>query len=68
MWKLFNFLFRFDYIFWKNSCDQGIARVYKNKDGFVFYFRYRITNLIDVIEDEQQVLFLTCSSKKYFKS
>jgi len=61
-----NFLFGFDYIYWKNSADHGVARVHKNKDGVVWYWRYKITSLIDKIENEDDVIWLTCSKYKYF--
>ena len=67
MWKLLNKLFGFDYIAWRNSADNGIARVYKNEDGVIFYFRYKITQVVDIIGSEDQVIFLTCSKYKYFK-
>lgn len=67
MYKLLNIIFGWDYIYWKNSADQGVARVYKNKDGIIYYCRYRITSLIDVIKDPDQVIWLTCSKKKYFE-
>ncbi len=67
MYKLLNMIFGWDYIYWKNSADQGVARVYKNKDGIIYYYRYRIASLIDVIKDPDQVIWLTCSKKKYFE-
>lgn len=68
MWRLWNFLFGWDYISWKNTADQGIARVYKEEwpTERVFYVRYKITQLIDVINNPEQVVWLTCSSNKYF--
>ena len=66
MYKIFNFLFGWDYIYWKNSAAQGIAKVFKAKDGKVLYFRYRISNLIDEIKKPEQVIWLTCKPSKYF--
>lgn len=66
MYKLYHFLFGWDYIFWKNSADAGIARVFKTPDGKINYFRYKITNLIDEIESKEQVTWLTCKPEKYF--
>ncbi len=65
MYKLKNILFGYDYIYWKNSCDNGIARVHRAGDGKVYYFRYKTTNLIDLIQDPNQVIWLTCSPDKY---
>lgn len=74
MYKILNFLFGWDYVAWANSADHGIARVYRNEDGQVYYFRYRITNVIDFCTKENlnrdrygtpYLLFLTCHSDKY---
>ena len=67
MWKLFNFLFGWDYIYWSNSADQGVARVYCSHDGKAFYFRYRILQLVDVIKQPDQVVWLTCEPSKYLR-
>ena len=66
IWKLLNRLFGWDYIYWRNSVDDGIARVYKNDDGVVYYFRYKNILVIDVVKDPKQVIWLTCASSKYF--
>lgn len=65
MYKIFNWLFGWDYIYWKNSCDQGITRVRKMPDGTVWFYRYRNINYIDVINDPDEVLWLTCLPGKY---
>jgi hypothetical protein len=69
MYKLYNWLFGWDYICWQNSADSGIARVHKSKDNKVFYWRYKITNLIDYLPPQhgQRVTWLTCSPDKYIK-
>jgi len=66
MYKLKNFLFGWDYIQWRNSCDQGIARVHAGPDGKIWYWRYRITSVIDTIKHPDQVIWLTCHPSKYF--
>lgn len=65
MYKLLNKLFGWDYIYWSNWADQGIARVYKAPDGGAYYFRYRSIKVIDVIRKEEQVIWLTCHPSKY---
>lgn len=62
---LFNKLFGWDYIHWTNSCDQGVARVRKDGNGKAWYFRYKITSVVDIIRDKDQVIWLTCSPDKY---
>jgi len=65
MWKLLNFIFGWDYVHWKNSADQGIARVFRDASGRPVYWRYKITKVLDVIEEENQVTWLTCRPSKY---
>jgi len=64
--KLLKWLFGWDYISWKNSADQGIARVHKDYNGVVYYFRYPITKLVDRITEPKQVIWLTCSPTEFF--
>lgn len=66
-YKLKHFLFGWDYIVWKNSADGGIARVHVDKTGRVWYWRYKITRLIDYIDSPSQVHWLTCHPSKYMK-
>lgn len=65
MYKLLNKIFGWDYIYWANTADSGVSRVYKNADGVAYYYRYRSIALIDIIYSKTQVIFLTCSSSKY---
>lgn len=67
MYKLLHFLFGWDYISWHNTVAYGVARIYKNPNGTVYYWRYKTTQLLDVITQPKQVIWLTCSSDKYFK-
>lgn len=66
-YKTKNFLFGWDYIHWRNTWDQGIARVYLDGDGTPYYWRYENTQVCDRIEHPSQVIWLTCPSTKYFK-
>lgn len=66
MYRLFNYLFGWDYIHWQNTADRGIARVHVDGSGKVFYWRYKITSLVDVIRCPSEVLWLTCKPSKYF--
>jgi hypothetical protein len=65
MYILKNILFGWDYIYWKNSVDSGVARVMKLPDGRVAYWRYRCTNVMDEIVNARDVLWLTCSPSKF---
>ena len=65
LFRLWKFLFGWDYIQWKNSADSGVARVMADGNGKVFYFRYKSTKVVDVIKDKDQVLWLTCSPDRY---
>lgn len=65
MWKIYNYLFGWDYVTWVNSADQGIARVHVDKNGNVFYWRYKITKISDPIKCAKNHLWLTCPPEKY---
>ena len=65
MWKILNYLFGWDYITWKHSANQGIARVEKDKNGNIFYWRYKTTKLADPILEAENHLWLTCRPEKY---
>jgi len=67
MYKLKKLLFGWDYIYWSNSCDNGIAKIFITKCGKIVYYRYKITKLIDVIKNPNEVIWLTCHPNKYFK-
>lgn len=67
MWKIYNYLFGWDYIQWTNSISQGIARVHVDKNGNVFYWRYKNIKVADPIASAKDYLWLTCSPTKYLK-
>lgn len=65
MWRLYNWLFGWDYITWSNSADQGVARVRRDKNGNLYYWRYCNTKLPDPIKNARNHLWLTCKPEKY---
>ena len=67
LYNIMNLLFGYDYIIWKNTADSGIARVYVDKDGTVFYWRYKCTNVVDIMTNPKEYIWLTCNSNKYLK-
>jgi len=69
MWRLFNWLFGWDYILWQNGCNSGIARVHMSPDGNVWYWRYKITGTVDFLpaNDHRKIIWLTCKPEKYIK-
>lgn len=66
LWKLLHLLFKWDYIHWENFADYGVARVHVDGKGKVYYWRYKSTKCLDIIEDYNKVAWLTCSPFKYF--
>ena len=66
MYRILNKLFGWDYVYWTNSWDHGIARIHTTPDGMTWYWRYKITSLIDVIVQPSDVMWLTCKASKYF--
>ena len=68
MYKILNKLFGWNYVSWKNSCDSGIARVYVDGAGQVYYWRYKCTKVLDTIREPGQVKWLTCRPSIYFEN
>ena len=66
IYKLLNKLFGWDYISWSNSAADGVARVHVDGMRRVWYWRYKGTKVVDIIEDPAKVIWLTCSPNKYF--
>lgn len=66
MYKIFNYLFGWDYIIWSNSADEGISRVRKTPDNVIWYWRYWSTKVADRITNPNEVIWLTCKPEKYF--
>jgi hypothetical protein len=66
LYKLLNKYLGFNYIYWEDSCAQNVARVHVSADGKVWYWRYKNTKVIDIIQKPDQVLWLTCSPELYF--
>jgi len=67
MWKLFNFLFGWDYIYWEDYDSSGIARIYDGFNGCPWFFQYKIIKVIKEIKRADEVIWLTCKSSKYLK-
>lgn len=68
MYRIWNLLFGWDYVHWRNTADTGIARIHRTPDSVVWYYRYKSTSCIDVITPANwdSVVFLTCNRSKYF--
>ena len=69
LYQVLKYFFDWDYIFWRNTADCGVARVHKSPEGTCFYFRYKSTSVVDRIHSVDQVTWLTCCPYKagYFK-
>ena len=65
MYRLYNYLFGWDYITWTNSADEGISRVRSDKNGNVYYWRYSVTSVADPVVSAKNHLWLTCEPSKY---
>lgn len=63
---ILNKLFKWDYIYWSNRADCGIARILKLPDGSIGYWRYKNIHVLDIITSKDQVIWLTCLPSKYF--
>ena len=68
MYRLFNLLFGWDYIYWTNHFDKGISRILVTADGIPYYYRYPGMTIIDLADGTvSKILWLTCSKSKYYK-
>ena len=65
MFKLWNYLFGWDYVAWSNSAADGVARVHPSGGGNPYYWRYKSTRVCDNIHKPEQVIWLTCKPSKY---
>ena len=65
MYKLLRALFGWDYISWKNTADCGISRVYLSGNDMAFYWRYKSLHFAIIINEPEDVLWLTCKPEKY---
>lgn len=65
MYEINHYLFGWDYIQWQINDEAGISRVHKLPDGRVIFFLYSGENVAKEITEWRQVLWLTCSPKKY---
>jgi hypothetical protein len=67
MYRIFNWLFGWDYVLWNSDWTSGISRVNVSKDGRLWYW----TEMPLVYEAKElynpaKVMWLTCHPTKYF--
>lgn len=65
LWQIMHRWFGWDYVYWQNCVDQGVARVYVDGTGAPYYWRYRPIKVADVIRSPSDVMWLTCAPEKY---
>jgi hypothetical protein len=64
MYKLWYYLFGWDYIYWENTADYAIAKIHTTYEGIVYY---KYGRYIRPIVSNVTVIFLTCDKLKYIK-
>jgi hypothetical protein len=62
-WVL-NKVLGWDYIYWKNTCANGIERVKVNPSGEIYYMQYG--KHLHKINKPDDVVWMTCHKEKYF--
>ena len=67
MYKLLHLVFGWDYIYWVNSGDRGVSRVFLAADGTPIYWRYKTIRALGHIQTTADVTWLTCVPEKYLK-
>lgn len=66
MYQILNRLFGWDYVYWCNRADWGVARVRRDYSGGVFYWSYKFIKCMDRVAKPEDVVWLTCLPSKYF--
>jgi hypothetical protein len=69
MWKLWNKLFKWDYVYWAGHYSRGISRVMVDGLGRPYYWRGELGDRrVHVITGTtDNVLWLTCPPTNYLK-
>lgn len=67
MIMLLNKLFGWDYVQWKNTASDGIARCRLDGDGNFYFYPYSTLNVLVKIPTHYELTFLTCPRSKYIK-
>ena len=66
MYRLWNYLFGWDYILWKNCLYKGVSRVRVLPNGTPYYLEYGRMDTFELIKDNNEVYqWLTCDESKY---
>ena len=63
MYKIFNKLFGWDYVYWENTASHGIARIRFDAEGIPFYY-WSLYSRVDI--KPESVKWMTCKREKYF--
>ena len=67
LYKILHKLFGWDYIYWDNIADTGIARIHVDAENKPFYWRYKSTKVLDNVDGtDSKIRWLTCPRSKYF--
>lgn len=67
MYKLWNRLFGWDYIYWQHGVNSGISRVFNDCNNKTIFYKYKSIGMIEEIIHPDQVFWLTCAPEKYMK-
>ena len=46
MWKIYNYIFGWNYIYWENTADSGVARIRQTANGEYYYNRYSFKKVL----------------------
>lgn len=66
MYKLYNWLFGWDYILQTSGMDCVICKVFYLPDGRLAYWEHKGLRWLKIIKTKNQVIWLTCDGSKYF--
>jgi len=65
MYKLFNYLFGWDYIQWSNPVDQGVARVRVDYNNKCWYWQYYTTRIAKISYVDEGVISIDVKKDTY---
>lgn len=67
LWRLWHWLFGWDYIVWTGPGFIAVSRVFNDGDGRTYYWVSRSACLTHEITAAKDVIWLTCKPSKYLK-
>ena len=65
LYKILNYLFGWDYIYFKNCAAQGVKKIHTDAYGNPYYI-WAVNSRVHITH-KKQVMWLTCEAEKYLE-